>query len=223
MLNQIILCIQLGIPLKEMAAYIDNKGTLQSQKLLEQGRIVALQRIKELENNLKYIESSLRDIKENEEFANRKGKYSRTIEERKIITTNYYEGESDIKKIVSLVSELYKTAQKNNLFPVLPAGQLLEFDENGNLRVRFFLKILNAENKHPMIETLPAGEYSCLQMALPPDFDLTETKLTEADFIKIIQENWNCNTNIKFVIDNIMLEKYSFINSPSELQKLETL
>jgi len=221
LLNQIILCIQLGIPLKEMAAYIDDNGTLQSQKLLEQGRTVALQRIKELENNLKYIETSLRDIKENEEFANRKGIYTRSIDERNIITTDYYEGESDVKKIVSLVSELYKMAQKNNLFPVLPAGLLLEFDKNERLRIRFFLKILNTDYSHPMIKTLPAGDYSCLRMSLPSDIDLTETDFSVTDFIEVIRKNWECKTESKFIIDNIMLEKYSFINSPSELQKLE--
>ena len=222
LLNQIILCIQLGIPLKEMTQYMDENGNLQSQKLLEQGRIVALQRMKELENNLKYIESSLRDIKKNEEFANKKGKYTRTIEERNIITTDYYKNTSDIKEIVSLVSNLYKTAQKNNLFPVLPAGLLLEFNKTGSLRVRFFLKILNTKNGHSMTETLPAGEYSCLQMSLPSDIDLTENSFSETDFVKIIQKNWKYNTETTFIIDNIMLEKYSFINSPSELQKLES-
>ena len=39
-LNKIILCIQLGIPLKEMVKYIDEDGNLNSKQLLEQGRIV---------------------------------------------------------------------------------------------------------------------------------------------------------------------------------------
>ena len=221
LLNQIILCIQLGIPLKEMAEYMDENGNLQSQKLLEQGRIVALQRIHELENNLKYIESSLKDIRENEEFAERKGKYTRFIEERTIIATDYYDGTPDVKKIVSLVSELYKTAQQNDLFPVLPAGQILNFDNRGNLRVRFFLKVLNATIGHSLTATLPAGIYSCLRMSLPPDIDLTDNSFSETDFLNIIQKNWKYNTDTTFIIDNIMLEKYSFINSPSELQKLE--
>lgn len=221
LLNQIILCIQLGIPLKEMTNYMDENGNLQSQKLLEQGRIVALQRIRELENNLKYIENSLRDIKENEEFADRKEKYTRTIEERNIIATDYYDGTPDVKNIISLVSELYKTAQQNDLFPVLPAGQILNFDKQNHLRVRFFLKVLNAANGHPLTETLPAGEYSCLRMSLPPNIDLSENSFSETDFVKIIQKNWKYNAGTPFIIDNIMLEKYSFINSPSELQKLE--
>ncbi len=221
LLNQIILCIQLGIPLKEMTEYIDENGRLQSQKLLEQGRIVALQRIHELENNLKYIDFSLNDIQENEKFAEKTGTYTRFIEERSIIATDYYDGTPDVKKIVSLVSELYKSAQQNDLFPVLPAGQILNFDEQGCLHVRFFLKVLNTSKGHPMIETLPTGKYTCLRISLPSDIDLTENNFSETDFVKIIQKNWKCNINTTFIIDNIMLEKYSFMNSPSELQKLE--
>ena len=41
LLNKIILCIQLGIPLKEMVEFLDEDGNLESQKLLERGRIVA--------------------------------------------------------------------------------------------------------------------------------------------------------------------------------------
>ena len=62
LLNKIILCIQLGIPLKEMVKFLDKDGNLESQKLLEQGRIVAKQRIQEMQNNLDYIEYSLKKI-----------------------------------------------------------------------------------------------------------------------------------------------------------------
>ena len=52
LLNKIILCIQLGISLKEMATYMDEDGNLQSQRLLEQGKIVAQKRMEEIQNNL---------------------------------------------------------------------------------------------------------------------------------------------------------------------------
>ncbi len=211
LLNKIILCIQLGISLKEMAAYMDENGNLQSQKLLEQGRIVAQKRIREMENNLKYIESSLKNIEENKKFTGRKGIYFRHFDERKIITTDYYTGELDIKKMVSKVSEIYKTAQKNELFPILPAGQILELDENGTISIRFFLEVLNCQNEYPMIEILPAGEYSCVQTELSP----------EINFVKLIRENWKSKGKVRVIIDNVMLEKYSFETRPSELQRLE--
>lgn len=211
LLNKIILCIQLGISLKEMATYIDENGDLQTQKLLEQGKIVAQNRIKEIENNLKYIENSLKNIEENRKYEGREGIYNRRIEERKVITTGIYTGGMNVKEIVSEVSALYKIAQENNFFPVLPAGQILELDKNGRMSVRFFLEVLNCETEHPMVETLAAGEYSCLQTELKPEMDI----------IDLIQKNWEYDEKIGIIIDNVMLEKYSFKTQPSELQKLE--
>jgi len=213
LLNNIILCVQLGIPLKEMATYIDGEGNLQSQKLLEQGKLVAQKRINEMQNNLKYIETSLKNMEENRAFLNREGMYHRNIFERKIITTDSYTDSLDVKKVVSKISEIYKIAQKNDFFPILPAGQILELDENGKINIRFFLEVLCCEQEHPRVELLPAGEYSCIQLVLNPEMDLE----------KRVREIWKVRKDSRIIIENIVLDKYSFENRPSELQMLESV
>jgi len=213
LLNNIILCVQLGISLKEMATYIDGEGNLQTQRLLEQGKIVAQKRITEMQNNLKYIEHSLKNMEENREFVNKEGTYTRNIRERRIITTDSYSGKLDVKKVVSKISELYKIAQKNNFFPILPAGQILELDKDGKVSIRFFLEILNCEDEYQRVEVLPAGEYSCVQLVLDPETDLE----------KRVRENWNIQQDSRIIIDNIVLDKYSFGTKSSELQKLERI
>ena len=211
LLNKIILCIQLGISLKEMATYIDEEGNLQTQKLLEQGRIVAQQRIEEMQNNLKYIETSLKNIEVNKEFIDSQGKYYRSLEERKVIMTDSYCGEYDIKKVISDISEIYNMAQKRGFYPILPAGQILELKKEGEASIRLFLEVLNCPEDSPQIQILPAGEYSCIQAELTPD----------VDYEKIIRENWPDDEDITIVVDNVMLEKYSFKTRPSEMRKLE--
>lgn len=211
LLNKIVLCVQLGIPLKEMATCMDADGNLQSKQLLLMGRDAAQKRMIEIQNNLKYIEASLTSMEENKLFAGVKGIYCRNIGERKIIVTGFYEEIQDIKEIVSEVSKIYKIAQKEGFFPVLPAGQIAEIEENGRLRICFFLEILNCEKEHPLVHTLPAGEYSCMQAELSPDMDLA----------KEIRKNWEVEGKTTIIINNITLEKYSFETRPSELQKLE--
>ena len=110
-----------------MATYIDENGNLQSQKLLEQGRIVAQKRIAEMQNNLNYIEASLRDIEANKLFAGRKGLYSRSFEARKVITTDIYSGELDIKRVASEISEIYKSAQKEIIFRCFQRDRFLKW------------------------------------------------------------------------------------------------
>lgn len=212
LLNKIILCIQLGISLKEMATYIDEDGNLESQRLLEQGKVVAQKRIEEMQNNLNYIELSLRNIKVYKEYEGREGMYFRDIEERKVITTDLYNSQTEVKKLVSEISEIYKSAQKKGYFPILPAGQILKIDKDGNLSIRFFLEVLNCHGDDDRVRTFPAGRYSCFQMELDPDVDL----------VKAVQKRWPVEEALTIIVDNVMLEKYSFETRSSELRKLET-
>lgn len=212
-LNKIILCIQLGIPLKEMVEFLDENGNLESQKLLEQGRIVARNRIQEMQNNLDYIEYSLKNIEENKEYRKETGVYERCFEERKVMITNIHSGEEvfEPKKVVSEVSKIYRYAQSKGMFPILPAGQIMKIDEDGSSRFYFFLEILNCDENEEKVITIPADTYSCVQLELEPNINLLD----------IINAHWEENGAKTFVLNNVMLEKYSFETRPSELQRVD--
>lgn len=213
LLNKIILCIQLGIPLKEMVGFLDEDGNLESQKLLEQGRIVAKRRIQEMQNNLDYIEYSLKNIEENKEFIGRSGVYERYTQERKVMITDYYTPKdmAEPKVFLSEISKMYKYAQKKGMYPILPAGQIMRLEENGKMRFCFFLEVLNCDENEDKIYIIPAGTYPCVQVELEPNFD----------FLKEIEKNWGKEDVHNIIINNVMLEKYSFETRPSELQKVE--
>ena len=213
LLNKIILCIQLGISLKDMVEFLDEKGDLETQKLLEQGRIVAKKRIKEMQNNLDYIEYSLKNIEENREYRKQTGVYERQFEERKVMITDLYFHTDMIepKKIVSEVSKIYRYAQSKGMFPILPAGQILHITEDYEMKFCFFLEILNSGNEQEHIVTLPAGKSQCKQIELEPTIDI----------LKIINESWKDVGGKTIIVNNVMLEKYSFENRPSELQRVE--
>ena len=211
LLNNIILCVQLGIPLKEMAKHMDKDGNLQTKKLLEQGELAAKKRMREIQNNLNYIEFSLKHMEEKKKYSGRKDLYYRKIEERKIIITDFYRGELEIKEIVSQIAEIYKTAQRKEYFPILPAGQILKLDKAGKIEICFFLEVLNGLDTDTSIKTLSAGTYSCIQEKLRPGID----------FAELINKNWEYEGEITVIIENVMLEKYSFETIPSELQRLE--
>lgn len=213
LLNKIILCIQLGIPLKDMVEFLDKDGNLESQKLLERGRIVAKERIQEMQNNLDYIEYSLRNIEENRQYRKHTGVYEREFESRKVMITDIYTDVNMLepKGIVSEVSKIYRYAQSKGMFPILPAGQILHVDENSKMKFCFFLEVLNCGDGEERIVTLPAGKSQCVQVELYPT----------VDFWGIINEQWKEVGGKTIIVNNVMLEKYSFENHPSELQKVE--
>ena len=55
-LDMILLCINLGVPLKELRAYFDEQGGFQSRALFEEGRRRTEEKIRELQGSLRSSE-----------------------------------------------------------------------------------------------------------------------------------------------------------------------
>ncbi len=208
-LNQVILCTIIGIPLKELKTFIDDEGNLESKELLQQGKIIALTKMNEIQNNLKMISHMLDNIEKNEKYIKVQKKYTRQIKERRIITSDFFSKELDNKEAVLQVASLYKYAMKNDLIPMLPAGRIIKASSNGKVIHRFFLEILNT-NLQNDITIIPQGEYDCLQ-----------TTLSHKEIFDFVKNQINMQ-NKEVIVDNIRLEKYSFNTKPSELQILQT-
>lgn len=116
----------------------------------------------------------------------------------------------NIKEIVSEVAKIYKTAQEQELFPVLPAGQVFRIYASGEIHYQLFLRIMDQQKDLPYITTLPEGTYSCRQLDLNRSVDLHP----------IFMEQLGDSEEITLIIDNVILDKYSFGSRPSELQEL---
>ena len=150
---------------------------------------------------------------ENKEYRKHSGVYNRYFEERKVMLTDVYTNIEmlDPKKIVSEVSKIYRHAQSKGMFPILPAGQILHIDKHSQLKFCFFLEILNCGEDEDRVFTLPSGNSQCIQVELEPSMDLLQT----------IEKHWEDVGGKTIIVNNVMLEKYSFENHPSELQKVE--
>ena len=112
--------------------------------------------------------------------------------------------------MIKEVAKLYELAQDNNMVPILPAGQILEFDEEGKVKYRCYLKIVNKEVEHNQIISIPEGEYGCVQVELRE----------ETDVLKIIQDYWDEKEYKTVFIDNMMVEEYSLESRKGEIQIL---
>lgn len=207
-LNQVILCTIIGIPLKELKNYIDDEGNLQSKELLQQGKIMALKKMNEIQNNLKMISHMLDNIERNEKYINIQKKYIRQIKERRIITSDFFSEELDSKEAVRQIASLYKYAMKKEFLPMLPAGRIIKTSSNGKIIHQFFLETLNTNLPNNDITIIPQGEYDCLQIIL-----------SHKEIFEFVRNQINMQ-NKEVIVDNIRLEKYSFDTKPSELQIL---
>lgn len=178
LLDAITLCIQLGIPLKDLNHYVEN-DSINLQKLLYDGKILAEEKILEIHKCLEALQETLQQLSTSESGLAKipesksglllpDGFYQSTIGIRTILTVPLEEFDTP-KYYGQHILKLFVTAQQMGINVSYPSGVLHEY-QNGVLTRHMFLLVhtedspaLQAENKS--VRTLPAGDYICRKIS----------------------------------------------------------
>ncbi len=159
-LDTIVLCVDLGIPLKDLKNYVDADDQLEFERLLRDGRTLATQKIKKIESNLNSIDRTLQHINAQKAFQGREGYYSRPIFERYIITASC-EPQMSAKGYEKKLSELFYLAKEQNLQASFPHGVIYTYKNGQWDHARMFLEVLPSQAE--TVQRLAAGNYLCMQ------------------------------------------------------------
>ncbi len=157
-LDLIILCIDLGIPLKRFKEYEDESGRIKFESILEDGKKIAKEKMKKINNEINYIDLISNKINERTPYVSTEGYYKRHISERYIITVPWEEG-YDEKPNEKSINYLLEMAKKDDLYVVFPHGNILTYQDGEFQYSRPFLEVLKSDSS--MIHKLPEGDYSC--------------------------------------------------------------
>lgn len=207
-LDVILLCLNFGLPLKELKDYIDNEEYIKNTDLFESGRRIAEERVRAAQTELNKIEYTLHYMKVNQQYSEETGMYKREIPERKIIATEYTGNLLDIKNIETASAVLYEYAQGRQLAPVFPAGLIIGTD-NDILSVKLFFEIMAKDKKDACIEVISGGTFLCRQINLNTDMKLDD----------VINAVYGSSKKEKIIVSNMLLDKYQIGTKKSELQK----
>lgn len=202
-LDTIILCVDLGIPLKDLKQYVDDDDQLEFERLLRDGRKLATQKIKKIESNLNSIDRTLQHIHAQKSFLGREGYYSRFIFERYIITTPC-DPQISAKDYENKLSQLFDTAKEKSLQASFPHGVIFTY-RNGQLSdTRMFLEVLPCHSD--MVQKLVEGNYLCIQEPREAHFDpltIFPPKLFDTESSTVI---CSCMSPTTYKYDKVVLE-----------------
>ena len=207
-LDAILLCTSLDIPLKQLGEYTDGNAFIQNKKLLEEGKRIAQEKIRDIQTGLDKIEYTLRYLDANRQYIDAAGLYERPIIERTFTTLDYMGDLMDVRNIEIASAELYSYAQKKHLSPVFPAGLLIKF-HGAQIHTKIFFEIAGKDIQDASIEKLPAGDFLCRQINLTP----------ETDLIDVIHSTFEKSENMEIIVSNMLLDKFQIGTKKSELQK----
>ena len=204
-LDIIILCIRLGIPLKQLREYVDGDGKIDKRRILEDGKAAMQDRIAEMQLGLELIQFNLNTMEQNQRYSDRPGVYGREIPERFLVRAPFKGDWEDLAEKESAAMELFQAAQERGLAPVFPAGILVLPGERNPFS--FFFQVL-----HPLpgedVLRVPAGTFCCMQIDLTP----------ETQILKLLDENFPHRGREMAIISNMALNKLHFNSRHSEIQ-----
>lgn len=208
-LDVILLCLDFGMPLKELKTYIDNDEFIKNSDLFEAGRLIAQERLRHAQTELNKINYTLQYLDANRQFREKAGLYERDIAERRIITAKYTGDLSDIRNIEMMSARLYEYAQGSRLAPVFPTGLILE-SADGVTEASIFFEIMTNDETDDAIAIIPRGKYLCRQVNLSADVKITDT----------IDAAYGEVENARVIVSNMLLDKYQLGTKKSELQMI---
>ena len=206
LLDAITVCIKLGIPLKDLNNYVEN-GSINLQKLLYDGKILAEQKILEIHNCLGALQETLQNIGSSATGLAKipesksgillpDGFYHSVISERRLLTVPLDEMDTP-KYYGQHILKLFVTAQQHGLTASYPSG-ILHAYRDGVYTRRMFLTVTGdaspqtsqAGDDPELFCRLPEGDYACRRISTHvSDFKAVREEmkevLKEVDFLVV--------------------------------------
>lgn len=196
LLDAITVCIKLGIPLKDLNNYVEN-NSINLQKLLYDGKILAEQKIMEIHNCLGTLQETLQNMgssvtgmakipESKSGILLPDGFYHNTVEERRLLTVPLDEMDTP-KYYGQHILKLFVTAQQHGITASYPSGVLHEY-KNGVYSRHMFLTIAEAgteqltqiEQNTETFRILPQGDYACRRISTHmSDFNSIKDEMKE--------------------------------------------
>lgn len=182
LLDAITVCIKLGIPLKDLNNYVEN-DSINLQKLLYDGKILAEQKILEIHNCLGTLQETLQNMSSSvtgmAKIPTSKsgillpdGFYHNAIDERHLLTVPLDEMDTP-KYYGQHILKLFVTAQQHSITASYPSGVLHEY-KDGNYSRRMFLTLAQVPDQNvsddsgtsdDSFRTLPKGDFACRRIS----------------------------------------------------------
>ncbi|MCX4340565.1 MAG: MerR family transcriptional regulator [Lachnospiraceae bacterium] len=192
LLDAITVCIKLGIPLKDLNNYVEN-SSINLQKLLYDGKILAEQKIMDIHNCLATLQETLQNMASSvtglAKIPESKsgillpdGFYHNEIVTRRMLTVPLEE--MDVPKYYGqYILKLFVTAQQMGTVVAYPSGVLHEY-RNGQYQRHMFLTITDdtpaSEDAAQNIRTINEGSFACRRISTHvSDFETIREEMKE--------------------------------------------
>ncbi len=199
-LDLILVCTELGIPLKNVNSFINEQGEYCVKQIVEAGEVLAKEKMKKTKgilNQLELMKQYIDDLDINYIGDKQKEIPNRFLYKKEISLS------INVEQYWQVINELYAEVERKGYTSYINAGQYIK-NEKGIHRYFAFVRIKETNNKDECVEVIPAATYTCC-VYLSDEW--------EQVISKVQQQKWE-HVIIEDLLDKTISEK----SMPIELQ-----
>ena len=211
MLDLILWCTDIGIPLKELKDF-QNQGVIMGRKLFEYGRRIAEQKMNDIQSGMEKIEYVLNCQDINRSYENRRGFYERFFPERHFIIKKWPDDPENLQEMKDINASLFLYAEKNLMDPVPPFGVIMQFRETHLIDLFIYCEILKTCGSKDIL-TIPAASFLCKQSETTGH--TSKEHLVELERGEIVEVS---DSELTVVISSMISDNYTFERDTIELE-----
>lgn len=210
MLDIILLCIDLNIPLKSLSKFTF-QDSVKLKEILYEGQKIAEQRYNDMVIGLKKIEYLLNFLDQGTVDFPHHVTYSRFIPQRLFYTQEYFGDLRDIERVQRTSAKLVKNCPAANRLTFM-SGLLLKFTNDG-VRQYVFYEMINDGKKMESANILqiPESQFQCYQYSMEKG---------ACDYYTLIKENFGNISEGIVIISNLVRDSMQLEMSYREMQAL---
>ncbi|MDR2543709.1 MAG: MerR family DNA-binding transcriptional regulator [Treponema sp.] len=160
LIDLVMFCIELDIPLKKLTEYIDKTETLDYSALLAYGKGIAEKKLRTIQDGLKFIEDTQLKIDLAEKYQKGQEIYSREIPEKYFYVIPYNQS-LDNADAFELAKPFMDLDDSEDGFYDFEYGYMCEYSPSGVQRYAFME--LSKPKTEDNIKVIPGGLYFCKQ------------------------------------------------------------
>ncbi|MDP0505996.1 MAG: MerR family DNA-binding transcriptional regulator [Fusobacterium sp. JB019] len=176
-IDLIINCINLDIPLKNFHNYYAKDKLLNVKKLLEDGIKIANEKKAKIDKTLKNLNYISNHLKTTEEIKKHKGTYEISCKERFFITCKWSGDVNNLKEFIKKITDLYNQCEDLDLESKFNQGIII-INENSTIKKMVFLEISKNTKYIENLIVIPKGEFTC------EIFDYDEISIIENKYLE---------------------------------------
>lgn len=155
------LCVELGIPLRELTEYVDTQEGIDFAALLDFGQNAAEGKLAQIERGLKFIVSLRAELTRLDACEQLTETYSRAFPARHFLVLPYEKGQQD-KEFPLALHRLFRLSTEEGAIPLYDYGLLHVFGPE-DAEKYIYLEVLAEGSPGGNRRQIPGGMFACMQ------------------------------------------------------------